>query len=462
MACIWLDAALNSMDDPHSNRAIYSVSQLNKEVAELLTRGLGRIWVSGEISNLAQPRSGHWYFSLKDSDAQVRCAMFRNSNRLVREQPRDGDQVLIRARVGLYEPRGDYQLIAEHMEPAGEGALRLAFEQLKAKLQAEGLFEDERKQAIPDAPATVGVVTSPTGAAIRDIQAVIARRSPLTQVTVLPVPVQGDAAAPQIAQAIANADALGLFDVLIVGRGGGSLEDLWPFNDEAVARAIAACKVPVISAVGHEVDWSIADWVADLRAPTPTAAAELVTQDLFARAQAASSALLRAAGAMRRAQAQHSMQINALAQRITAAHPRRQLEAKAQTLDDLTARLQRIVYRQQDERRTALAPLQTRLAAQSPRKQVQRQAERLAQQHHAILRAANQAHQQAAQQLGNLAHTLQTVSPLSTLQRGYAIALREDGAALRKATDAKTGERLTIKLGKGAVAAEVVGEVAGD
>ena len=450
------------MDDPHANRAIYSVSQLNKEVAELLTRGLGRIWVAGELSNLAQPRSGHWYFSLKDSGAQVRCAMFRNSNRLVRQAPRDGDQVLIRARVGLYEPRGDYQLVAEHMEPAGEGALRLAFEQLKAKLQAEGLFDDARKQPIPDAPACVGVVTSPTGAAIRDIQAVIARRSPLTQVTVLPVPVQGDAAAPQIAQAIANADASGLFDALIVGRGGGSLEDLWPFNDEAVARAIVACETPVIAAVGHEVDWSIADWVADLRAPTPTAAAELVTQDLFARVQVAGSALFRAAAGVQRAQRQHGLLIKALAQRINAAHPRRQLEARAQTLDDWTARLLRSAKQQQQQRGNALAPLHSRLVAQSPRKSLQRQSEHLAQQQRAIGRAAAQAHKQALQQLGNLAHTLQTVSPLSTLQRGYAIALRGDGTALRSAGDAKSGERLTVKLAKGALAADVVGPVADD
>lgn len=450
------------MNDPHANRAIYSVSQLNKEVAELLTRGLGRIWVAGELSNLAQPRSGHWYFSLKDSGAQVRCAMFRNANRLVRQPPRDGDQVLIRARVGLYEPRGDYQLIAEHMEPAGEGALRVAFEALKAKLQAEGLFDDSNKRPLPEAPANIGVVTSPTGAAIRDIQSVIARRSPLTRVTVLPVPVQGDAAAPAIAKAIASADRLGLFDVLIVGRGGGSLEDLWPFNDEAVARAIAASKTPVISAVGHEVDWSIADWVADLRAPTPTAAAELVTQDLFARAMEAGGALRRAAANLRRAQGLHATAIASLAQRITAAHPRRQLEARAQTLDELTARLLRSTRQQNSQRHNRLQPLQSRLAAQSPRKQVQRQAERLAQHQRAILRAAGQAHQQSAQQLGNLAHTLQTVSPLSTLQRGYAIALRDDGTALRKATDATNGERLTVKLAEGAVAADVVGPVAED
>lgn len=445
------------MPDSHANRSIYSVSQLNREVAELLSRGLGRVWVAGELSNLAQPRSGHWYFSLKDADAQVRCAMFKSNNRLVRQPPAEGDQVLIRARVGLYAPRGDYQLVAEHMEAAGEGALRVAFEQLKAKLQAEGLFDEAGKQPIPTGPQHIGVVTSATGAAIRDIQAVIARRSPLTRVTVLPVPVQGDAAAPAIAQAIATADAHQLFDVLIVGRGGGSLEDLWPFNDEAVARAIAACSTPVISAVGHEVDWSIADWVADQRAPTPSAAAELVTQDLFARALAASQTMQRAAsGARRTAMALHK-QLNGLATRLQAAHPGRQLEVRAQTLDDRTARLLNAGQRQQRIRRNTLQPLAARLSAQSPARQLQRHTAAVASSHAALLRAAQQRRKQLATQLQSAAQTLHAFSPLATLERGYAIALRSDGSALRDAADAQAGESLELRLGRGAVQATVTG-----
>lgn len=445
------------MPDSHANRSIYSVSQLNREVAELLSRGLGRVWVAGELSNLAQPRSGHWYFSLKDAEAQVRCAMFKSNNRLVRQPPTEGDQVLVRARVGLYAPRGDYQLVAEHIEPAGEGALRLAFEQLKAKLQAEGLFDESSKQAVPTAPSHIGVVTSATGAAIRDIQAVIARRSPLTRVTVLPVPVQGDAAAPTIAQALAMADANKLFDVLIVGRGGGSLEDLWPFNDEAVARAIAACSTPIVSAVGHEVDWSIADWVADQRAPTPSAAAELVTQDLFSRTTAAGQTMLRAANGARRSALALRKQLDSLATRLQAAHPGRQLEVRAQTLDDRTARLFRAGQHQQRMRRNTLQPLAARLAAQSPARQLQRHGAAVASSQAALLRAAQQQRKHLATQLQSAAQTLHAFSPLATLERGYAIALRSDGSALRDAAEAHAGESLELRLGRGAVQATVTG-----
>ncbi|MBR9812699.1 exodeoxyribonuclease VII large subunit [bacterium] len=443
------------MTDIHADRAIYSVSQLNAEVAELLSRGLGRVWVAGELSNLAQPRSGHWYFSLKDAEAQVRCAMFRNSNRLVRRPPAEGDQVLIRARVGLYAPRGDYQLVAEHMEPAGEGALRLAFEQLKAKLQAEGLFDEARKQAVPEAPARVAVVTSPTGAAIRDIQSVIARRSPLTQVTVLPVPVQGDAAAPAIATAIAHADMCG-FDVLVVGRGGGSLEDLWPFNDEAVARAIAACKTPVVSAVGHEVDWSIADWVADQRAPTPSAAAELVTQDLFARVQHAQQALQRAAQSVVRARRLLAGQTASFVARLQAAHPGRQLEVRAQTLDDRTARLLRAAQYLQRRRQQSLQPLAARLGVQSPARQIAKQRTQLNNAREGLVRTANNQQKQLRAQLGTAAQTLHAYSPLATLERGYAIALDESGTAVRDADELQQGQTLDLRLGSGQAQVEVL------
>ncbi len=259
--------------------AIYSVSKLNREVRQLLESGIGQIWVQGEISNLARPSSGHWYFSLKDRDAQLRCAMFRARNGLCRFTPREGQAVIAYGRVSLYEPRGDYQLLIEHLDDAGLGALQRAFDELKARLAAEGLFATERKRELPLVPRRIGVITSPTGAAIRDVLHILARRFPAAAVLVYPVPVQGEAAAPAIVAALDLASARAECDVLILTRGGGSLEDLWAFNDERVARAILRCSIPVVTGIGHEIDFTIADFVADVRAPTPSGAAELVAPD---------------------------------------------------------------------------------------------------------------------------------------------------------------------------------------
>ena len=260
-------------------RDVYTVSRLNKEVRLLLESGLPLLWLEAELSNFAAPASGHWYFSLKDSQAQVRCAMWRQRNSQVRFRPKDGMAVLVRARVGLYEPRGEYQLIVEHLEEAGEGALKREFEKLKAKLAAEGLFAAERKRPLPAVPRRIGVVTSPTGAAIHDILRVLRARFPVAAVLIYPTAVQGAAAVPEIVRAIETASRRNECDVLIVARGGGSLEDLWCFNDERVARAIAACRIPTVAGVGHEVDVTIADFVADVRAPTPSAAALAATPD---------------------------------------------------------------------------------------------------------------------------------------------------------------------------------------
>ncbi|MGH1372466.1 MAG: exodeoxyribonuclease VII large subunit, partial [Cellvibrionaceae bacterium] len=261
-------------------KQVFTVSQLNRRAKQLLETHLPLIWVSGEISNLAKPASGHWYFSLKDNQAQVRCAMFRNANQRLRWQPESGNQVLIRARVSLYEGRGEYQLIAEHMEAAGDGLLQQQYEALKAKLHSEGLFDEERKQPLPTFPQHIAVITSPTGAAVHDILSVIKRRYPIAPVTILPVSVQGSAAAGEMCNALRKAQDYNGFDVIIIGRGGGSIEDLWAFNDETLARAIAHCSIPVVSAVGHEVDFTIADFVADQRAPTPSVSAEIITPDL--------------------------------------------------------------------------------------------------------------------------------------------------------------------------------------
>ena len=269
------------MTDP---QATLTVTQLNRQVKRLLESNFDFIWVEGELSNFARPASGHWYFSLKDADCQVRCAMFRNRNQRVRQVPANGEAVRLRARVSLYEGRGEFQLIVEHLEPAGAGALQLAYEALKEKLRSEGLFEAGRKRPLPSFPSRIGVITSPSGAAIRDILSVFRRRYPGLESDVLPVPVQGAEAAPAICRALELANqwhAAGsrYFDVLVVGRGGGSLEDLWAFNEESVARAIVASALPVVSAVGHEVDFTIADFVADARAATPSASAELLSPE---------------------------------------------------------------------------------------------------------------------------------------------------------------------------------------
>ncbi len=261
--------------DPRAARDIYTVSRLTREVRTVLEHEFGVIWIEGELSNLARPRSGHWYFSLKDESAQSRCAMFRSRNRLLTFDPAEGMHVIARARVGMYEPRGEFQLIVEHMELAGEGALRAKFEQLKRKLAAEGLFDQGVKQELPVWPSRIGVVTSPSGAAVRDIVTVLKRRNPAIEVVIYPSSVQGANAAPELVRAIQTANSRGECDVLIVGRGGGSIEDLWAFNEESVARAIFASDIPVVSAVGHEIDFTIADLVADTRAPTPSASAEI-------------------------------------------------------------------------------------------------------------------------------------------------------------------------------------------
>src|SRR5271167_2003565 len=261
------------------DRDVYSVSRLNREVRVLLERGFASLWLEAEISNFSRPSSGHWYFSLKDAAAQVRCAMFRQRNMLCSFTARDGQKVLVRARIGLYEPRGEYQLIVDHMEDAGLGALKRLFEELSAKLKQEGLFDAERKRPLPSLPRRIGIITSPTGAAVRDILHVLARRFPAAAVLIYPVAVQGAQAAPEIIAALKLAGRRAECDVLILARGGGSLEDLWAFNDEALARAIAASPIPVVSGIGHEVDVTIADFAADVRAPTPSAAAEIVVPD---------------------------------------------------------------------------------------------------------------------------------------------------------------------------------------
>jgi exodeoxyribonuclease VII large subunit len=422
--------------DPATQRVVLSVSALNHAARALLEASLGTVWVEGEISNLSRPSSGHWYFSLKDRDAQLRCAMFRQRNLLARFTPRDGQLVLARGRVSLYEPRGDFQLLIEHLEDAGAGALQRAFEELRARLGAEGLFAVERKRPLPAAPACVGVITSPTGAAIRDILQVLAQRFPAAAVIVYPVPVQGAAAAPAIAAALDLASERAECDVLILARGGGSLEDLWAFNDERVARAIARCTLPLVAGVGHETDVTIADFVADVRAPTPTAAAELVVPDRRAWLQRLALLAQRFLGAMRRKLSEDAAQLRTRHDRLQRAHPGARLAQHAQRLDELELRLRRLLEGQLRTIAAPLAPLGTRL-------------------HAAWARTAAA----ALARVDLAARALHAVSPLATLQRGFAIITRgSDGALVQRSADAPAGTDIEARLADGVLVARVTGK----
>ncbi len=441
---------------PAGRQLVYSVSRLNREVRDLLDHGFPPIWVEGELSNLSRPASGHWYFSLKDARAAVRCAMFRQRNMLLRFRPEEGLRVLVRARVSLYEPRGDYQLIVEHMEPSGEGALRQQFEALKARLQAEGLFARERKRALPAFPRRIGVVTSPSGAAIRDILHVLRRRYPPAEVVLYPVPVQGEQAPQQIARAIGLAGDRAECDVLIVTRGGGSLEDLWAFNDEAVARAIAACPIPVVSGVGHEIDFSIADFVADQRAPTPSAAAELVTPAAAEILETLDRLRQRLALAQHVRLQQRSQVLRGLGRRLAQCHPGRRMSERMQRLDELEQRLHRSALRALEARRGAVATLRARLDARTPSHRLERLQQQLQHLRRRLLQAQRNQLAEAGRRLAQATRALDTVSPLATLERGYAIARRlPDGAVLRQADMVAPGDPVSVRLARGELDCEV-------
>jgi exodeoxyribonuclease VII large subunit len=441
--------------DSAVNRDIYSVSRLNREVRVLLERGFGSLWLEAEISNLARPSSGHWYFSLKDATAQVRCCMFRQRNMLCAFAAKDGQKVLVRARIGLYEPRGEYQLVVDHMEDAGLGALKRQFEELSAKLAAEGLFAAERKRALPMIPKRIGVITSPTGAAIRDILHVLARRFAAIPVLIYPVAVQGAAAAAEITAAVRTAGRRAECDVLILARGGGSLEDLWAFNDESLARAIAASPIPVISGIGHEIDFTIADFAADLRAPTPSAAAELAVPDGEEwRASLGRLAQRLQRGLRRRVEAQRE-RLRWLVGRAALVSPTARLAQQTQRLDDLEQRLSRALRQILADRRTVLGERRSRLWQLSPAARVRSTAARQAALYARLRAAALARLHLARERLSPLARTLNAVSPLATLERGYAIVSRVDGGILRNAADAAPGSLIEARLSVGTVRAKV-------
>jgi len=429
---------------------ILTVSALNSTARTLLESQIGQIWVSGEISNLARPSSGHLYFSLKDSQAQVRCALFRQSQRQGQPSLENGQQVLALANVSLYEPRGDYQLIVKHLESAGAGALQLAFNQLKEKLLKEGLFEASHKKSLPPLPQHIGVITSPSGAAIRDILHVLKRRFPLATVIVYPSAVQGAQATGQLHQALLAAEHHGLCDVLIIARGGGSLEDLWPFNDEMLARAIFACPIPVVSGVGHETDFTITDFVADLRAPTPSAAAEAVSperQELLQQLQYQQRALLKA---MQQTLQALQQRCQSLRQRLR--HPGERLQQQAQQLDQLEQRLKRIMQHTLGQKQQQLLRWQQQLHSHTPSRQLKQYAQQCLQYQQQLHFAMQQTISRRLQQIQAMARALSAVSPLQTLERGYAILTQEkQRSVIRSVTEVQTGDRVTATLSDGAI-----------
>ncbi|GMQ88604.1 MAG: exodeoxyribonuclease VII large subunit [Gammaproteobacteria bacterium] len=439
-------------------RDVYSVARLNREARELLESGFQRLWVEGEISNLARPASGHLYFTLKDARAQVSCALFRNRAIRLSFTPENGTQVLIQAQVSLYEARGNYQLIVNHMEEAGDGALRRAFEQLKNQLQREGLFDAEHKRALPDLPHCIGVITSPSGAAIRDVLTILKRRFPAIPVIIYPTLVQGEGAARQIVSAIHAAETRAECDVLLLTRGGGSLEDLWPFNEEAVARAVYTCQIPVVSAVGHEIDFVISDFVADQRAATPSAGAELLSPDQNEIASLVRHLENRLQTHTRRHLQSFSDRLGWLVKRISQTHPGRQLQQQAQRLDELEARLGRsrkfLAARQQSR----LDTIQSRLAQCSPQQQLQRllnQATQLAQR---LEYCINTQVSYRREKLAVLSRALDAISPLATLQRGYSITLLQaDGSVVHSVQQVRNGDTLETRLASGRILSKVTG-----
>lgn len=438
-------------------REVLTVSALNREARRLLESGFGVLWVEGEISNLARPGSGHWYFSLKDSNAQVQCAMFRQRNRLLPFQPADGDQVQLRARVSLYEPRGNYQLIVDFMEPAGEGALRQAFEKLKNKLDAEGLFALARKRPLPTLPRQLGIITSPSGAAVRDILKVLRRRFPSVPVLIYPVPVQGAGAAKKIVAMLQQANQRKECDVLILTRGGGSLEDLWAFNEEPLARAIAVSGIPVISAVGHEVDTTIADLVADLRAPTPSAAAELVVPDRDEWLRALLGLNRRLDAVVGRGLSVVRDRWNALCKRLLRVHPSSSMQQLAQRNDELTQRLHKAMAARLQSYQSQLAVHVSNLRRVTPARRVERYAALNDKIFRRLCDGIRRRLQTEKSRLAVSTATLDAVSPLATLSRGYSILQRaQDGAIVRRAEDVKKGEVLDARLGAGRLQTKII------
>jgi len=445
------------MENTTESEIVLSVSELTREARYLLEDHFPAILVEGEISNIAMPASGHWYLTLKDQSSQVRCAMFRNRNMRIRFRPTDGMQVLVKGKVSLYEGRGDFQLILEHMEERGDGALLRAFEQLKEKLLREGLFDDAHKKALPDLPAHIGVITSRTGAAVRDIISTLKRRFPAIRITILPVTVQGENAAAEMIAAIRLANArqgcLADLDVLIIGRGGGSLEDLWSFNDEALARSIYESGLPVVSAVGHEVDSTIADFVADARAATPTAAAELLSPDQAEYRQIFAAFQRQFATQMLDLIKSRRQALQWLGKQLK--HPGRKLQEQAQRLDETEGRLRRAFRHRLHVLRSRVNELHLGVRSHSPGRLIREYRQNGINLSRQLTRAVQQLLRDRNRQLAELGHNLNTVSPLNTLSRGYSITRTNDNHLISDYHSVNAGDTIRTRLNNGELVSTV-------
>jgi len=441
-----------------SNRTILSVAELNAEVSLLLNRGFPLLWVEGEISNLSRPSSGHLYFSLKDSKSQIRCAMFRNRNMKLNIQPENGMKVLVRGRVGLYEPRGDYQLIAEHMEDAGVGQLQKQFEALKQKLSEQGLFDPAHKKELPEYPKRIGIITSPTGAAIQDILHVLQRRSPHTPILIYPVAVQGESSKTQIEIAIRKADADKKCDVIILARGGGSIEDLWSFNEENVAKAIYQAETPIICGVGHEIDFTIADFTADLRAPTPSAAAELVSADRNQLLTDVMQTQLWLEQTIRADLNRKQQTLDWLVSRLALQKPSNKIEQQAQRLDELESRLKQQFQHLLESKKSAFKNVDSRLQSNRIELRILENRQNLSHIKMRLRQSIQNKLEHSSSAFGLQMAKLDSISPLKTLERGYAIVKDEaSNQLISSVKKAKKDQQIAVQLKDGKIHATVTG-----
>ena len=441
--------------DWDSARRIFTVTELTAQIRGLLGNSFNNIWVAGEISGSKLPASGHAYFTLKDTEAQIRCVVYRNSLRLIRFKPADGIAVIARGRIDVYEPRGEYQFIVETLEPQGFGQLQLAFEQLKARLTAEGLFSPERKKPLPAYPQRIGIVTSSTGAVIRDILQVIERRHPGLHIRIYPATVQGAGSVEAVVEGIEYFSTSGWADVLIIGRGGGSLEDLWTFNEEAVARAIAGCPVPTISAVGHETDFTIADFAADLRAPTPSAAAELAVRPKSDLLDQIDSAAARQERALRLCLARASTRLEQQGVERATSILSRRLGRAGQRVDELESAARELVRARLLDQTKAWRALDTRLRERDLRTRVEVAHRRLAGFQSLLEQSVRSALSPAMRRLDALSASLTQLSPLRILERGYSIVQDGSGHIVTEAAAVPTGSELNIRLWKGRLKTQV-------
>jgi exodeoxyribonuclease VII large subunit len=443
------------MDTAERTTPVFSPSQLNTLARDMLESTFGSVWIEGELGNVSRPASGHLYFTIKDARAQIRCAMFKPKSTWLRFQPREGLRVLGRGRLTLYEARGEYQLVLDHMEEAGEGALRRAFDELKARLAAEGLFDPERKRPLPTFATRVGVITSPTGAAVRDVLSVLARRFPLLEVDVLPVQVQGSGSAPQIVDMLQRAGASGRYDALLLTRGGGSLEDLWSFNEEIVARAVAASPVPVVCAVGHETDFCLAEFAADLRAPTPSVAAELLVPHRDDLARHVATLHRRLHGVQLQKMRAAMQRTDRAAIKLHSLRPQAHVEMLCRRQGEAFRRLEAAWQRRLDRERARLRHADAVLRARHPEPRLQRLRERVAALSSRPQAAIARRLAHDALRLRGLARSLEAISPLATVARGYSILRHPDGRVVRRVDDTREGDVLRARVGDGSLELQV-------